>query len=544
MKRKAIYLDANNDIYATLGKLKRLDAEEIILVIPKSSVLFHSLINFKILRSEAQRHHKVLAIVTVDAKGQQLAQRIGLPVYKDLELTEEIVGEEPTIPLSPPSPASAPANSELKIKYKRKLPASRSLGQPSTVVRETSRVVRTEPALKPQPLRLRKEWGRNLISVGWIAGALLVLGIVSYLVVPRATVTLEVRSEPFTHNFKLVLADQNDKEAAGQNVFKGRFVEIEKKMTQTFPATGSKNNGDPASGIITVYNYTRSDRPFGLRAQTRFVAPDGQIFRSDSELLIASAVTGTGGKLMPGRANVRVTADTGGTKGNLNVGTKLTIPGLGTTGVDMIYGQTESPFVGGTDADVKMVAEDDIKAAKESISKNVFVDAEAELQKKVTKKEELITNLIQNDIISVTPSVQFGTAKETFDLDITVRAWTLLPAKGKLTEIKQSTINTIMPSNRVLTPQTLRGLKLTLDNADYENHIIDCTVVLDGSIASKISSTELAESLANRSLKSVESLFNSIPDIISQKVTLWPFWVKKMPLLEGNIKINFSYINQ
>lgn len=545
MKQRAIYLDANNDIYTTLGKFERLDAEEVILVIPKSSVLFHSIINFKILKSESIRRHKGLSIVTVDTKGLQLAQRVGIPAYKDLDLTEEVgekVGSPP--PAVPVSPAASP-NRELKIKYKRKLPVSHSVQRPvDTVIKADQEVVTKSPRFTLERWQLRKDWGRNAALLGWLAGAVAILGVVIYLTVPQATVALEMRSEPFNRSFKLVLADKNDKEAAGQNVFKGRFVEVEKKLTQNFPATGGKNNGNPSSGTITVYNYTRSAKPVGLRTQTRFQSPDGQIFRSQSEILIASAAVGSGGKLMPGRTNVRVVAETGGSKGNLNADTKFTVPGLGDTGINMVYGQNVEPFVGGTDAEVKMVTEDDIKSAQDSISKSVFVDAEAELQTKINKKEELIPALIQNDIINVTPSVQAGTARDNFDLDISVRSWTLLPEKGKLTDIMQTTVNTIVPSNRVLTPQTLRGLKLNLDNADYDNHIIDFTVVIDGAVASKIDTAEISESLANRSLRSVQTLFDSIPDIISHKVTLWPFWVKKMPILEGNIKINFVYINQ
>ncbi|MFA5967411.1 MAG: hypothetical protein WC805_02760 [Patescibacteria group bacterium] len=548
MKRKAIYLDASNDLYTTMMKVDRIDAEEVILVIPQSSVLFHSAVNFKILRSAAHRLHKTLAVVTADPKGQSLAQRAGLPAYKDVELNEEIATAAVTVS-SPPlvNPDELPvAAREIKIKYKRKLPVSRPVPPPVAVIttaaaatrsseRETSRWLR--PKLKPNFLH-------RLTVLGWVAISLTVLGFVIYLVIPKATINLEISAEPFMHKFQLVLADKNDKEAAGQNVFKGRFVVVEKKLTQTFAATGTKNNGNKAGGIVTIYNYTRAVKPLGLRAQTRLQAPDGQIFKLQDEILISSATVGAGGKLVPGRANVRVEAAEGGTQGNLAAATKFTIPGLGTTGVDMVYGQNDNPFSGATDEESKMISEEDIKLAQDSISKNVFIDAEAELQKQIGRKEELIPTLIKNDIINVVPSAAAGTARDNFDLDIQVRSWTLLPDKGQLDKIMQNTINSVVPANRELTSPTLRGVKIVLGNADFNTHIIDFTVDIDGSVAPKISTAELSESLANRSLKSVEALFNSIPDIISHRITLWPFWVKKMPLLESNIKIDFSYINQ
>lgn len=557
MKRRAIYLDANNDIYTTLGKLERLDADEIILVIPKSSVLFHSLINLKILNTEAHRQHKALSIVTVDNKGHQLAERVGIPAYKDLDLTndKDIKQDDliPTASLRSPAPVFSSAKGQpIKIKYKRKLPASLkpqqqypvSVEEPSMSSRSSWRAGIQSFTAKSVAITINQNFRKNFLLLTWALGALVVLGIVIGLVIPKATVNLEIRSAPFVHSFKLVLADETDKEAVGQNVFKGRFVEVEKKLTQTFPATGSINNGNKASGSLTVYNHIRSTKPFGLRAQTRFLSPDGQIFKSQSELLISSATVGSNGKLMPGRASVTVEAESGGTKGNLPIDTKFTIPGLGANGIDLVYGQNEVPFVGGTDEETKMVTEEDISKAKESISRNVFIDAEAELQTKANKKEELIPVLVQNDVINVTPSVQFGTARDNFDLDIQVRSWTLLPPKGKLDNIMQTTVNTIVPENQALTSTTLRSLKLVLDNANHDKHFMDFSVMIDGAIAPKMSDRDIAESLANRSLKSVSLLFDSIPDVISHRVSLWPFWVKKMPLLEGNIKIIFSYINQ
>ncbi|MFH1088566.1 MAG: hypothetical protein V1719_01880 [Patescibacteria group bacterium] len=549
MKLKAIYLDASNDLYSTLGKIERLDAEEVVLVIPKSSVLFHSVVNFKILKSETQRQNKMLAIVTLDPKGHQLAQRAGMPVYKDLDLNKTDVQNNAVVVSSSETKISPSTASEVKIEYKRRAPISRPLAALSEVISDEEMGPTKPPSFKPivplikPKIKLRADWPRNLGVVGWVLGSLVVLGVVVYLVVPRAEINLEINAEAFSHKFKLVLADKTDKDAAGQNVFKGRFVVVEKKLTQSFDSTGIKNNGNKAGGIITIYNYTQASRPLGLRAQTRFLSPDEQVFKSAEEVLIASAVAGAGGKLVPGRAKIRVEAEEGGTKNNLLAGTKLTVPGLGALGIDLVYAVNEDQFVGGTDAEVKMITEEDIKVAQESISKNVFVDAEAELQKQVGKNEELIPALIQNDIINVVPSAAAGTARDKFDLDIHVRSWTLLSEKNQLDNIIQTTITGIVPTNRELTPQTLKSARINLDNADFSTHISDLTVIIEGLVAPKISTSELSESLANRSLVSVENLFNSIPDILSHKVTLWPFWVKKMPLLEGNIKINFAYIS-
>lgn len=538
MNRKAIYLDANADLATALSKLALMTAPEVVLVVPKGSVLFHSAVNLKILKSESASRGQSLALVTMDARGRDLAARSGITVYKELTQTE---GEVP--PAKLPSGTDrradlAPAQSEVKIKYKRKLPQSQSVSEMEIEVnQEPPTASGLGPDLKPRD----PGWSRNGLMVVFIAVALLILGGVVYFVLPRATVQLDIRSEPFNHRFKLILADKDDLNAAGQNVFKGRFVEVTEEIVQTFPATGIKNEGEPASGIVIIYNYTKTLK--GLIPETRFVSPTGLVFRISEDVLIAPARAGSDGRLIPGRTKARVTADEGGTDGNLPAGTKFTVPGLGSVGIDLVYGQNQEPFSSGSDQEIKIVSDEDIESARESVSKNIFLDTETQLQDQVSNNEELIVPLIQNDIIDSVPSVAAGATRGTFDLKVQVRSWTLLPDTDKLGSIVENTLITLIPRNRSLTPQTLKGARIVMDNADFLLHTIDFTVEVDGLIATKIDSADLAGSIANRTLESVEKLLDSVPDIVSHKIVLWPFWVARLPLLESNITLEFSYIS-
>ncbi|MEA1909946.1 MAG: hypothetical protein U9M89_02915 [Patescibacteria group bacterium] len=539
MKKKAIYLDVNNDLYNILVKVEKVNAEEVILVAPKDSVLFHSPVNLKILKSEATQRNKELSIVTIDPKGHSLAQKVGIPVFSDLEMSEELETSEPDIEI--PDKLEE-AGEPIKIKYKRQaeVPELEEEEFEEEYIEDLP-----EPSQRPAMFsrfidRTTKiAWGRLSVIAAWVISSLVVLGVVAFLVIPRATINLEIGSDAFVHNFKLVLADIADKEAAGSNVFKGRFVMTEHKLTQEFTPTGEKNEGESANGEIIVFNYLTSGKPLGLKDKTRFEDPDGYIYRLQNELLIAPARNSS----TPGRATVQVVAETGGSQGNLGTGIKLTIPGLGPAGVNLAFGEVCETFSGGTDKIVGVVSKKDIENAKESISKSIFNEAEDMLLAKANKNEEIISELIQNDIINIVPSAPAGSARDKFDLDIHIRSWTLLSEKGRLDDILQTTIETIVPESQELTPQTLKNVSLKLDHADFSTHIIDLTVMIEGLVAPKISEQEISESLANRSVEDVSKLFDSIPDVISHKVSLWPTWVRKMPLLESNIDIVFSYVN-
>lgn len=537
-KRKAIYLDADADISSTLGKIDRLEADEIVLVVPKGSVLFHSPVNLKIIKAEADSRSKNIALVTTDVRGRVMAERARIPVYQDLDLPEVISSAPSSSAEVPDIPRSSRFKQEVKLTYKkRRLPASR-LPQVVPLPDEEGRKIVSPPV----SARSRGSWGRSGVIVGFVFLALLVVGVLAYFVLPHATINLDISAKPFSHKFKLVLADQDDKSAAGQNLFKGRFVEITREVVQNFPASGGKNQGNAASGAMTVYNYTNSIK--GLIPETRFVSPAGLVFRIKSDVLIAPAKKGADGSLVPGRTKAGVVADSGGTTGNLAANTKFTIPGLGSAGIDLVFGKNDEPFTGGTDSEIKVVSESDIESAKESISKNVFLNIEGELRKQLGSREEIIPALIQNDIIDSVPEVSAGTERDSFDLKVQVRSWTLLPAKDKLAEITNNTVETIVPRDQVLTPPTVKGARVVLDNADFLMHTIDFTVELDGLIAPKLDPRELAGSIANRSSAEAGRLLDSLSDVVSHKIKLWPFWTKRLPILESNIRINFSYINQ
>lgn len=544
MSKKIIYLDVTADLSTVINKMAATPDEEIVLVIPKSSALFHSNVNLKILKSNAENLGKNLAISTLDQVGRIMVEKVGIKFYSDVDeenINAVVVTSKKDIPsiAEPMTPPPMPISGKrVKIKYKPKFPEFKRI---NNFIAQTPPTATTVDIEEKQP-RTKLFSSKNSLSILFVVLALAILGGVICFILPRATVQLDIKSEAFNHKFKLVLADTSDQQAAGQNVFKGRFIEVSKEIIQTFPATGTKNHGNPASGEIVIYNRTKAIQ--GLVAQTRFVSPDEQVFRIDKEVLIAPARMGSNGVLMPGRVRAKVVADSGGTKGNLPAGTKFTAPGLNAFLTGLIYGENDTPFVGGTDDEIKIISEEDIKSARESISKNVFLDITNELQTQVKKDEELITPLIQNDIIDSVPSNGIGDKREAFDLRVQVRSWTLLPPKGKLASIIQNSANTVVPAGKEFTPQTLKNPKITLDNADFLSHIIDYTVEIDGLVAPKIDQAELIGSIANRPTETADKLINSLTDIVSHKIVLWPFWVKRLPLLESNIKIITSYIGQ
>ena len=73
---KTIYIEATEEITSVVDRLKDVDAEDVIVVIPKGSIILQSIVNLKLLKKQAKRHQKNLIIVTNDKIGRNLASAV------------------------------------------------------------------------------------------------------------------------------------------------------------------------------------------------------------------------------------------------------------------------------------------------------------------------------------------------------------------------------------------------------------------------------------------------------------------------------------
>lgn len=93
-----LYLEADEEITSVVDKLKGLESKSIGLVVPKGSNIAQSLVSLKLLKKEAERQKKRIAIITGDEVGQNLAAQIGLIVYSDVKSGKPISAPVDEVP--------------------------------------------------------------------------------------------------------------------------------------------------------------------------------------------------------------------------------------------------------------------------------------------------------------------------------------------------------------------------------------------------------------------------------------------------------------
>src|SRR5258708_688365 len=255
MATSPIYVETEEEIPEVVERLRRVDGEDTMLVLPMRSRIGQSRFNFQLLRNYAARLGKRVTVVCDDPAVQKMASESGFPVFGAVGPQGEGIPSE----AEPPPPV--------------KRWWSRVRTSPTThvgIAAPTRLLTKTATELKP---------GRFLLYI--TAATLLLVGLFGAAIyVPSASVTLIAQAAPFTQKDVEIQATP-----ASKNIHV-RMDVISKSSSQGFKTTGSiviplapaqgqvvYSNNCPAHGHgapgIYVYRGQRLDNTNGITfAQT------------------------------------------------------------------------------------------------------------------------------------------------------------------------------------------------------------------------------------------------------------------------------------
>ncbi|MFZ2187989.1 MAG: hypothetical protein WAV73_00295 [Candidatus Moraniibacteriota bacterium] len=82
---QTFYIDIDEEITSIVEKLRKTEAPEAVIVVPKRALLIQSIVNLKLLRKEADSLGLKISIVTQDKLGKMLIKKAGISISQKLE---------------------------------------------------------------------------------------------------------------------------------------------------------------------------------------------------------------------------------------------------------------------------------------------------------------------------------------------------------------------------------------------------------------------------------------------------------------------------
>ena len=587
MNKDVIYIEPEQDITDILSNVKAAKHKIIALVPPKKAGVLRSAVNFKLIAKTARQHEKTVVLITTDESLQRLASTVKMPVAKSLqskpqipnlediadddeakddvieddkkpieeekaeEAVEEEPAEEPVLKATPKKAAPVLA----------KKPAKEEVieGEPEPEEKEnTSKAAKAVAKMKGAKIPNFAKY-RKFIIAGMIVLILLIgFTVWATAIAPAVSIVVTVRTSSSNFAEKVSFVNHEDKANNKEGVFFLEEKTVTKKAEAEFDATGELDKGTKASGTITVSRpendviASEADLIFSIPANTivkigdkEFVVAEGGSVnaKADSEFLKQC-----GGSFFAPKNCLRKTIYSAPIKGvakevgdgyNIAATTSGITLGISTT---KKYSVSSSAMTGGTSKMVKIVSEEDVKAATSGLTAASAKEAREELKSEFGDEYILLGDMDQSDPKdTVTPNVDEEVADG-------VKPKVVREVTFKMFAVKKEAVKTFISSKlkeNASGDKTQTVYDTGVDKAFFEafqNTTDESTAKLKSTTITgpKVTEEMVADKSLGKKVGEVKHLLQSINGVSSVSINPNFFWVTSVPSDHNKVQIKIT----
>lgn len=566
--KDVIYIDVDDEITTIIDKVTSSRSKILALVLPKRATTLQSIVNMKLLKRAADNDSKHLVLITSEAGLMPLAANTGLYVAKNLQ-------SKPEVPVVPGGAAELPDDLEESLSLdatEPKLNKNSAVGDlakgsvsPTAVddaIDMSNSVTDKNPIMRsmagagavvggadaaskgkdkaPKGPRNKKLAIPNFNKFrGWmfIGGgaliALIVIWILCFKVLPHAYITVKTDSQAISANIDVTLSSSVNSVDTDSGIVPAKTQSTDKTLTAAADATGQQNNGQKATGTITVVNC--SDNTVSLAAGTGFSAGGLTYVSTNAVSVPQSDYKMSGGGFTckeDGTANVNVVAQTAGAKYNAGA-TSYSIAGSPSN-----VKAKGSAMSGGTDDITKIVQSSDIEAAKSKISAQDTSAIKTQLKSQLENQGlKAIDATFVAGAPAITTSVSAGAAADSVTVTEKITYTMMGAAQSDLKKLVASTVNSkINTSKQAITDYGLDDASFTSQDPGSGTVSMAVTAVAGPDL--KIA--DLRKQVAGKKTGDAQKILKTNPGVTDINVTYSPFWVTSIPGNQSKITITIE----
>ncbi len=547
--KDVLYIDVDDEITGIIDKIAASKHKIVALVLPKRASVLQSVVNMKLLKRSADTHKKNVVLITSEAGLLPLAGSVGVHVAKTLQSKPEIP-DSPTANDDQPEEAEDDTSEETEAddpEDDATVDASKTVGElaGAAVVEQEVDTIELDPDAeeddeeatdggKPAKGKNKKLKVPNfnkfrLVLILAIVGVfgLIGFGYAAVAVLPKAQVTIKTDSTAVDSvvNAKLTLGEGVVLDLT-TGVIGAQVESTQKTKTEQVPATGSRNDGEKASGSVTLSLTDCSKDQVTVPAGTG-VTSGGKTFITSTSATMQSVKIGNQCKnnSFPDFSSktVTVVAQSAGAAYNVAAGS------FSIKGYSNVSGSSSAAMDGGTDVVVKVVAQADIDAASQKITSEDASTISAELEKNLSDKGLFA---IESTFNTATPSTQVsakvGDAADTVTVTQNVSYAMLGVKKDDLEKLVADSVKAdINTKKQSILDYGLTEATYTLQETTPTATTVQVrtTVVAGPDLDVK----EIKKQIAGKKAGDAQDIIKANPGVTDVVVEYSPFWVGSIP---------------
>lgn len=368
---------------------------------------------------------------------------------------------------------------------------------------------------------------------------LIILGILGIILfsawwfLPKAQITLWIKPQLLEKSFTLTL-DSNISQPDEQNlILPAEKIKITLTKEGKKETTGTKIEGEPASGEVVIYNRTSNPKTFAKG--TEIIGPDNLKFTLEEEVLVASESVGSDYVKIPGKAKVKVKAVAIGPEGNLASGTEFSVDNYSKS--DFVA-KNEEAFSGGTKREVQVVSRQDQEELEKNLLEELKKQSQEEIEEKTSSGQEIIPKSLSFEIRKKEFDKKVGDEGNEVNLKLEVEFSVLSFRNEDFNRLLEKEISSSIPEGFEYKPEEkesnfkLKELK-GKDKAIFEAN-------LKVFLFPKLDVEMIKNNLKGKSLIGGKNYLDSLEKIDSYQIKIspqFPKWLITFPRISKNITI-------
>lgn len=361
-------------------------------------------------------------------------------------------------------------------------------------------------------------------TIGVLGGVILVGLLITFFTSVRVSITPE--KEERTVDETLILT--TNKTTASSTLSFTEYSSGGESASEEVSARGTERVSRKASGEIVILN-SYSTSPVRLIANTRFLAPNGNIYRI-TEAVNVPGMRKEGGTTTPGTLAVRVYADQPGPNYNLKL-TDFTIPGFkGEPQFEKVVARSKTEMTGGEEGLVPVLSEEEANTAREQLKKTI---TERLTRKKTSELPQGFVVIPSASLIVWTEKVGAVGTDNKVSLEVTGEL------KGKLVKEEDLLASLFGEESTRFTIESLDAVTFKAEDGGTADRL---KVNVQGKLplVAKVPTDELKTKMLGKKKGELSSLFNTYSGIAEARVNFFPFWARRVPDNEARVTVTIT----
>jgi hypothetical protein len=533
--KETLYIDAEDEITAIIEKVVTAKPKIVAVVLPKHATVFQSSVNLKLLQKAASNAKKNIVLITSDKSIIAISAGVGMMVAKT--------------PTSKPSvPVLKKEEDKVKNEVNEKSPLedndSKSDLEDDDDSIQLDNTAEEDPASLDESSEKKKKLLRipdfSSFRIKMALGLILVSGLVvfwifGFIILPRATITINTDIKKSTIN-SVVTAKVGEVELdLENNTIQANRLQVEKIDSLTVPATGEKNIGAKATGLMNLENCINDGEDK--------IVPAGTSFSSGSQTFVTTEAVTLKFAIFAGNnclsadfdrdKDVPVIASQAGPEYNLGAKSyNSSLSGINAFGSEMTGGTTEL---------ITVISAEDVEKATQELtgtSKN------AALEEMKTQFESDGLRPIVETLTEGTPNVVASPAIDTEASEVKVTRTITYSLYGLSDSDISQIIENEVKKDVEEQQQNVRDSGLdsivfqVLETPNESERKLGIQTVV--TLGPDIDTDKLKNDVIGKKRGEIEKLIEEIDGVKSVSVEYSPVWITTTPKSTEKIDITFN----